>query len=48
MKCELFSEHNLTEHRKSAVKIPNAVYRMFKDNDEDREHRIATMDAELK
>ena len=36
----------ITEHRKSAVKIPNAVYKLFKDNDEDREHRIATMDAE--
>lgn len=36
----------ITEHRKSAVKIPNAIYKLFKDNDEDREHRIATMDAE--
>lgn len=41
-------QKSITEHRKAAVKIPNAVYRMFKDNDEDREHRIATMDAELK
>ena len=36
----------ITEHIKAAIKIPNAVYRLFKDNDEDREHRIATMDTE--
>ena len=36
----------ITENRKSALKIPNIVYRMFKDNDEDLEHKIETMDAE--
>ena len=36
----------ITEHRKAAVKIPNAVYNIFKNNDEDREHRIVTMDVE--
>ena len=39
-------QKHITEHRKAAVKVPNAVYQLFKDNDEDREHRIATMDVE--
>lgn len=37
-------QKGITEHRKSAVKIPDVVYRIFKDNDEDREHKIAMMD----
>ena len=39
-------QKRITEHRKSAVKIPNAIYKLFRNNDEDREHRIATMDVE--
>ena len=37
-------QRSITEHRKAAVIIPNIVYLLFKDNDEDREHIIATMD----
>ena len=39
-------QKHITEHRKAAVKIPNAVYKIFKENDEDQEHRIVTMDVE--
>lgn len=39
-------EKRITDHRKSAVKIPNAIYNFFKDNDGEREHRIAIMDAD--
>lgn len=39
-------QKRITEHRKAAVKIPNGVYMIFKNNDEDREHRIVTMDVE--
>ena len=39
-------EKKITDHRKNAVKIPNLIYYRFRDNDEDREHRIVTMDSE--
>lgn len=31
------------DHRKRCFTIPNYFYKAFKDNDEDREHRIATL-----
>lgn len=37
-------EKDLTEHRKSAVKIPDLIYNCFKDNDEDKEHRIVELE----
>lgn len=37
-------EKALTEHRKSAVKIPDLIYNCFKDNDEDKEHRIVELE----
>lgn len=37
-------ENALTEHRKSAVKIPDLIYNCFKDNDEDKEHRIVELE----
>lgn len=39
-------ERSITNHRKLAVKIPNYIYNLFKNNDEDRERRIAIMDAD--
>lgn len=38
---------NITEHRKSALKIPNCFYKIFKNNDEDCQHRIASMDINM-
>lgn len=32
------------EHRKNCFAIPNFFYKLFKDNDEDRAHRTASMD----
>lgn len=32
------------EHRKNCFAIPNFFYKLFKDNDEDRAHRAASMD----
>lgn len=40
----LVIEKDLTEHRKSAVKIPDLIYNCFKDNDEDKEHRIVELE----
>ena len=37
-------EKNLTEHRKTAVKIPDLIYNCFKGNDEDKEHRIVELE----
>ena len=39
-------QKSIDVHRKNAVKIPNLLYKVYKDNDEDSEHRIATIDAE--
>lgn len=41
------SQKNITEHRKSALKIPNCFYKIFKNNDEDCQHRIASMDINM-
>lgn len=38
-------QKSITEHRKAALKIPNVVYLLFKNNDEDKEHMIAIMDS---
>lgn len=38
-----FIQKSIFDHRKNAVKIPNVFYRYFKDNDEDKEHRLALM-----
>lgn len=40
-------QKNITEHRKLALKIPNCFYKIFKNNDEDRQHRIASMDINM-
>lgn len=31
------------EHRKGCYAIPDCVYKLFKDNDEDKDHREASM-----
>lgn len=41
------SQKNITEHRKSVLKIPNCFYKIFKNNDEDCQHRIASMDINM-
>ena len=38
-------QQGIFEHRKNSVKVPNLIYNLFKDNDEDREHRIIQIDT---
>lgn len=33
----------ITDHRKACVKIPSFIYKVFKENDEDQEHRRADL-----
>ena len=39
-------QKSITEHRKLAVKIPDLIYLIFKDNDEDLAHKTILMDSE--
>lgn len=41
-------EKRITDHRKKTVKIPNYIYKIFKNNDEDNMLLIASFDARQK
>ena len=39
-------QKSITDHRKAALKIPNCFYYLFRNNNEDRERRIAQMELD--
>ena len=36
-------QKSIFEHRKKAIKVPDGIYKLFKDNDEDKERRIVQL-----
>ncbi len=36
-------QKSIFEHRKNAIKVPDGIYKLFKDNDEDKERRIVQL-----